>query len=58
MNKKKELWKGLKNQRKLMLENSLMMRAIYGENSNVKELVAAAKITEDWMDEIEKELNE
>jgi len=55
---KEKLYKGLLDQAKIMKKNGKLMLSIYGKDSNANELVSAAELTEDWMEEIEKEINE
>ena len=50
--KQRDLCVALKMQKRIMLENAELMKEIF-PNGNHIELVGAAKITQDWIDEIE-----
>lgn len=54
LQRKRDLCVNLKMQKEIMEENAKTMREVY-PNGNHIELLGAAKITQDWIDAIEKE---
>lgn len=54
LNLKRDLCVNLKIQKELMEENAMLMKEVY-PNGNHVELLGAAKITQYWIDNIEKE---